>query len=109
MVAPTNPGFGVPDLFPNHTPTVHSGVTAKHQASRLPLEVPVFQATSRFPAPGNRRVRIVIPNGQITEIPSEITFVPDAANVWPATISCYDDGTGHSIYVYYDDGVVTSS
>ena len=31
-------------------------------------------------------------------------FVPNAANIWPVTLSCYDDGTGHSIYVFYDDG-----
>ena len=36
-----------------------SGVTAKHQASRFPLEVPVFQATSRPSAPGSGWVRII--------------------------------------------------
>lgn len=57
---------------------------------------------------GERRVRIVIPNGQITEL-SDVTFVPGAANVWPFTLSCYDDGTGHSVYVYYDDGQMLSA
>ena len=53
---------------------------------------------------GERRVRVVVPNGQITELPSDVSFVPGAANIWPATLSCYDDGNGYSIYVYYDDG-----
>ena len=57
---------------------------------------------------GNRRVRVYIPNGQITEISGDVSFTPGAANVWPCTLSCYDDGTGHSIYVFYDDGVVTA-
>lgn len=57
---------------------------------------------------GNRRVRVYIPNGQITEISGDVSFTPGAANVWPCTLSCYDDGTGHSIYVFYDDGVVSA-
>ena len=55
----------------------------------------------------NRRGRICAPNAQVTEIGSP-TFVPSAGNVWPFTISCYDDGTGHSVYVYFDDGVTSS-
>ena len=57
---------------------------------------------------GNRRVRVYVPNGQITEITGDVSFTPGAANVWPCTLSCYDDGTGHSIYVFYDDGQMTS-
>ena len=57
---------------------------------------------------GDRRVRVYIPNGQITEISGDVSFTPGAANVWPCTLSCYDDGTGHSIYVIYDDGVVSA-
>lgn len=56
---------------------------------------------------GERRVRIVVPNGN-AELSGDVTFVPGAANIWPATLNCYDDGTGHSIYVYYDDGQVTA-
>lgn len=54
----------------------------------------------------DRRVRVYVPRGQITEIPSNIDFVPTAANKYPGTLSTYDDGTGHSIYVIYDDGVL---
>lgn len=57
---------------------------------------------------GNRRVRVYVPNGQITEISGDVSFTPGAANVWPCTLSCYDDGTGHSIYVFYDDGVLSA-
>lgn len=57
---------------------------------------------------GNRRVRVYVPNGQITEISGDVSFTPGAANIWPCTLSCYDDGTGHSIYVFYDDGVLSA-
>lgn len=56
---------------------------------------------------GNSRIRIYIPRGQVTEV-GEVSFVPGAGNVYPSTLSTYDDGTGHSIYVIYDDGQVVS-
>lgn len=56
---------------------------------------------------GNRRGRLFIPNGQITIVGSP-TFVPGAGNVWPFTLECYDDGTGHSVYLFLDDGVVSA-
>ena len=45
-VVPTRAEAGFPDLLPSQTPTVYSGVNAKHHASWFPLDVPVFQATS---------------------------------------------------------------
>lgn len=57
---------------------------------------------------GDARVRVYIPNGQVTEM-GDISFVPNAAHMFPITIDSYDDGTGHSIYVFYDDGKVLSA
>lgn len=57
---------------------------------------------------GERRGRIYVPNGQITTIGSP-TFVPGAGNVWPFTLTCYDDGTGHEVYLFLDDGTVASA
>lgn len=56
---------------------------------------------------GDARIRIYVPRGQITEV-GDVTFVPGAGNVYPSTLACYDDGTGHSVYVMYDDGKVVS-
>mgnify|MGYP007133710496 CR=1 FL=1 len=56
---------------------------------------------------GNARVRVVVPNGQMTEV-NQIDFKPDAGNIIGGTLATYDDGTGHSIYFIYDDGVVVS-
>lgn len=52
---------------------------------------------------GDRRARLAIPNGQITEVGSP-TFVKGSANVWPVTITCMDDGNGTHIKVITDDG-----
>lgn len=57
---------------------------------------------------GDARVRVYVPRGQVTEL-GDISFVPNAANMYPVTIDTYDDGTGHSIYVFYDDGKVLSA
>lgn len=57
---------------------------------------------------GNRRGRLYIPNGQITTVGSP-TFVPGSGNVWPFTMDCYDDGTGHSVHLFLDDGTVQSA
>lgn len=52
---------------------------------------------------GDRRVRIIAPNAQVTAIGSP-TFQPGAATQWPVTMTCYDDGTGHTVYTLFDDG-----
>lgn len=70
-------------------------------------ELPPEQAFCINMKDGNRRGRICAPNAQITEI-GAMTFVPSAGNVWPFTITCNDDGTGHSVYVYFDDGATTA-
>ena len=57
---------------------------------------------------GDARVLIVVPRGQVTTLDS-ITFSATEAISLPITISCYDDGTGNSIYIFVDDGVKTSS
>ena len=57
---------------------------------------------------GDARIRVYVPRGQVTAV-GDVTFVPGSGNVWPATISTYDDGTGHSIYVFFDDGTKASA
>ena len=70
-------------------------------------DVPDIKAWCFSMKDGNRRVRVYVPKGQITEI-GDVPFTPTAPNAYPSTLSCYDDGTGHSVYVFYDDGVVSS-
>lgn len=54
---------------------------------------------------GDARMVVLVPNGQVTS-GVEITFAASDAVQLPVTISANDDGTGHSIYLFTDDGVV---
>ena len=56
----------------------------------------------------NARIRVFVPRGQITSV-NEMSYKPDQGHVIGGTLECYDDGTGHSIYVFYDDGEVIAS
>ena len=56
---------------------------------------------------GDARVRVYIPQGQITEV-NEMGFTTDGL-LLGGTLTTYDDGTGHSIYVLFDDGQVVSA
>lgn len=56
---------------------------------------------------GDARMLVIIPNGQVTS-GVEITFVANEPISLPVTISANDDGTGHSIYIFTDDGVIAA-
>lgn len=56
---------------------------------------------------GNARAVVFIPRGQVTAVDS-IDFTATDAIALPVTLSCYDDGTGNSIYIFFDDGTVVT-
>jgi len=56
---------------------------------------------------GNARIVIVVPKGQITEL-DEINFASNAAVGWGVKLATYPDSDGKNIYIYTDDGEVTS-
>lgn len=56
---------------------------------------------------GDARVRVFVPRGQFTDV-NQIDFKPDAGLTFGGTIQTYDDGTGNSVYVMFDDGTVIS-
>lgn len=53
---------------------------------------------------GDDTVRIVIPDGQVTER-GEVVYKSDSAIAYPVTITCYPDATGVKAYKYVDGGV----
>lgn len=55
-----------------------------------------------------KKIRIVIPDGQITER-GETQFVNSEAYVMPITITAYPDGSGNNAYMYIDESILTSS
>ena len=97
-------------LFGDANVTVTAATTTKPECVKVAIgpDMPPASAFVLNMKDGNRRGRIYVPNGQITQVGSP-TFVPGSGNVWPFTLECYDDGTGHSVYLFTDDGVVASA
>jgi len=57
---------------------------------------------------GDNRIRIVVPRGIVSNY-DDVQFTHADAISWGVTISCLDDGTGNSIYIYCDNGVTASA
>lgn len=85
-----------------------SSTAGKTTIMKLGAQLPEIEAWCFSMKDEDRRVRIFCPRAQITEI-DEVAFVPNTANNWPATLSCYADEDGYSIYVIYDDGTVLAA
>lgn len=56
---------------------------------------------------GDFRMLVLVPNGQVVSN-IEMTFASSEAIALPLEISCNDDGTGESIHIYTDDGVLSA-
>lgn len=56
---------------------------------------------------GDRRIRIVVPRGQVSA-QGEITFVSNDAVKLPVTLACLPDDSGNNVYIYTDDGVFSA-
>lgn len=50
---------------------------------------------------GDHRIRIVIPDGEVTEL-GETTYVSGEAITYPITITCYADNNGDKAIIYHD-------
>ena len=88
-----------------------SAATTAHGAqvkAELGAHLPESQSWVFLMKDGDARIVIVVPNGQITEW-TDVTFAASSAVGWGVTLSCYPDSNGESIYIYTDDGVVTTS
>ena len=93
-------------LFGDDNVTVTAATSTKPATVKIALgpDMPEPAAFCFNMKDGDRRGRIYVPKGQITQVGSP-TFVPGSGNVWPFTLDCYDDGTGHSVYLFFDNGV----
>ena len=56
---------------------------------------------------GNARIRIVVPNGQVTEV-GDITYNNGSAVGYQVTIEAFEDASGNNAYKYLDDGVFSA-
>ena len=56
---------------------------------------------------GDNLIKVVAPNAQPTSV-NEIPLVANDAIKFGTELSCYPDGTGTSIYILTDDGVLSA-
>ena len=56
---------------------------------------------------GDAKIRVVVPNGQITEV-GDTTFVHTNATGYEVTLEALPDEDGVKCYIYTDDGVTTA-
>ena len=57
---------------------------------------------------GDMRAIVLIPKGQVTN-GIDVTFAANGMAGVATEVSAYDDGTGYSIHIYFDDGQVASA
>ena len=105
----TNAGaLGVAFGAQNITTEDASRTHGNQVAAALGADLPDPESFVFLMKDGAARIVIVVPKGQVTEV-SEVTFASNAAVGWGVTLSCYPDSDGKSIYIYTDDGEVTSA
>ena len=102
--------FALDRVFGSSNVTKTAATTTKPEQLSVAIgaELPPVEAWCFSMKDEDRRVRLYVPKGQVTEI-EDVSFKPDEGQVIGVTVKCYDDGTGNSIYVIWDDGVVASS
>jgi len=72
-------------------------------AVRLVADLPAPKAWVFNMKDGDRRMRLVVPSGQVTSV-DEITFKAGEPITLPLTLACSPDANGVSIYWYLDSG-----
>lgn len=102
--------FSAQRVFGSSNVTKTAATTTKGELIKVSIgaELPPVEAWCFNMKDGDARIRVFIPRGQITDV-SQMDYKPDTGHVIGGTLQCYDDGTGHSIYVFYDDGTVVAS
>lgn len=81
-----------------------TGLTVKHNAKDAPHLVDVFE----FAMTGDRVKRIVIPNGQVTDL-DDVQYTDGDPVVYMPTITAYPDENGNTAYEYIAKVVGVSS
>lgn len=100
---------GAKQCFGADNVTVTAATSTKGTRMKIAIgaSLPEPQAWALRMKDGDARMLVLIPNGQVTS-GVEITFVANDAIKLPVTISANDDGTGHSMYIFTDDGIVAA-
>ena len=91
----------------NVTATPASGAHGNQLAVAMGAELPEEKAWVFKMKDGDNRILIVVPRGQVTNVDT-VTFSASDAIKWNVTLPTYADSYGKNIYIYTDDGLVTS-
>ena len=86
--------------------TVTAATTTHGEQIRIGIgaHLPGVQSWGFRMKDGDARIVVFVPRGQVTAV-DEITFSATDPVAFGNTLTCYDDGTGNSIYILTDDGV----
>lgn len=86
------------EVFGEDNVTTATGLTTvKINSAELPRRAYVFEMSD-----GNKRIRVVVPNGQITNL-DDIAWTDADPVGYPVTISAYPDDDGNKAYLYLED------
>lgn len=101
--------FSAKRMFGESNVTVTDATTSAGEQIKVAIgaELPPIESWCFSMKDGNARIRVYVPRGQMTDV-NAMDYKPDTGHVIGGNLQCYDDGTGHSIYVIYDDGEVVS-
>lgn len=80
---------------PDNVTVTGESIAVVHNSKTLPRQLYVFEILMT----GNKVKRIVVPNGQITEV-GDVTYVDGEPIGYEVTLSCYPDGDGNTVYEY---------
>lgn len=83
------------------TATTGTLQTVAINSATLPHKVFIFEVKD-----GTARIRIVVPNGQITDV-SDVTYSDGEVIGYEVTVQAFQDAAGNNSYKYIDDGVFT--
>ena len=101
--------FAAKRVFGTSNVTKTAATTTKGELIKVSIgtDLPPVESWCFNMKDGDARVRVYVPKGQITEV-NEMAFTTDGVIVG-GTLTTDDDGTGHSIYVFFDDGQKASA
>lgn len=96
--------FGEPNVTEvAATPTTGRILAVKLRADTLPHRARCIEI-----ADGDKRVRIWLPDSQITET-GDVTYADNSLIAYPVTVEAFADEDGNKAYKYTDDGVLAPS
>lgn len=88
----------------NVTTTAATSTTGTLQAVAINSAILPHKSYQFEVRDGDAKVRIVVPDGQITEV-GEITYSDGQVVGYPVTLEAFQDASGNNAYKYTDNGV----